>query len=69
MRIAQKRYRAKLFFVLPSIEIRSPRMRSRESSSETLPGSAFLAQALSAKLGNITNISIFDKNLDSQLVL
>ena len=32
------------------------------SSSETLAGSAFLAHALSARLGNITNIQYFLRN-------
>ena len=41
--------------------------RSRQSSSETLPGSAFLAHALSAKLGNITNITLFEPNEKNML--
>ena len=67
LRIAQKRYRAKRFFILPLREIRSPRRRSRESMSETLPGSAFLAHALSAKVGDITNISIFEPTDENML--
>ena len=38
-----------------------------QSKSETLPGSAFLAHALSAKLGNVTNISFGGANYENMV--